>query len=162
LKLTPTAADDDIGALFDPLVDHPAPPESADGTPLAPPLDHDEPDDDLERALHIEIEFLGIDTVALLPPARIDEVVVAVEAGDLRRARTIVHRSARAAARKLARRLLSNKPLRSRADRFIQRQTARLREAVRVGQTRAAIAEILSSRSGRAYLIFDAAVGDLR
>jgi hypothetical protein len=73
----------------------------------------------------------------------------------------LAHRSAPAAIRKLARRVLSDKLLRAQADRFVQQQGARLNDMVRRGQPRAVIARSLASEPGRAYLLFDAAVGDL-
>jgi hypothetical protein len=57
--------------------------------------------------------------------------------------------------------VLSDKILRAQADRFIQQQSARLNEAIKRGQTRVALARALGTDTGRAYLMFDAAVGDL-
>lgn len=167
LKLTPTVSDEAVSTVFEPAADRRAaePEGDADSwswSDLLSSLDG-EPEDtsELEQTLVEEIRALGVDPVALFPDARIDDIATALETGDVGGAREIAHRQAPAAIRKLARRVLSDKLLRSQADRFVQQQAARLNDALRGGQTRVAIARALSTETGRAYLMFDAAVGDL-
>jgi len=108
-----------------------------------------------------QIRALGVDPVALFPEPRLDEISAALEDGDFSGAREIAHRLAPAAIRKLARRVMADKVLRAQAERFVQQQGARLSEAKRRGHNRADIARALATETGRAYLMFDAAVGDL-
>jgi hypothetical protein len=172
LRLTPTASDEALKTVFEPAAERRGPerpsepagdPESWTWSDLLSSLGGEEEagEEELEAALVSEIRNLGVDADALLPEPRIEEIAAALETGDLGGAREIAHRAAPAAIRKLARRVLSDKLLRAQADRFIQQQAARLRDAVRRGQTRAAIARVLATEAGRAYLMFDAAVGDL-
>jgi hypothetical protein len=172
LKLTPTASDEALKTVFEPAAERrgaeraPEPdadPDSWTWSDLLSSLGGEEVpgDEELEQQLVEEIRNLGVDADALLPEPRIEEIAAALETGDLGGAREIAHRAAPAAIRKLARRVLSDKLLRAQVDRFIQQQAARLRDANRRGQTRAAIARVLATEAGRAYLMFDAAVGDL-
>ena len=163
LKLTPTASDEAMSSVFEPVAEQ----RGDDGdawswSDLLSSLDGEDGDEgELELALVEEIRALGVDTNALFPDPRIADIAAALQTGDVGGARELAHRQAPAAIRKLARRVLSDKLLRSQADRFVQQQAARLSEAVKRGQTRADIARALSSETGRAYLMFDAAVGDL-
>ncbi|HVY33023.1 MAG TPA: polar localization protein TipN [Caulobacteraceae bacterium] len=167
LKLTPTASDEAVSTVFEPAADRRAAEPEGDGdswswSDLLSSLDGDAEDaGELEEILVEEIRALGVDPIALFPAARIDDIATALETGDVGGAREIAHRQAPAAIRKLARRVLSDKLLRSQADRFVQQQSARLSDALRQGQTRLAIARALGTETGRAYLMFDAAIGDL-
>jgi hypothetical protein len=172
LKLTPTASDEALKTVFEPAADKRASERGqerdaeGDGwtwTDLLASLGSEQVagEDELEQILIEEIRALGVDPMALFPEPRLEEIATALETGDLGGAREIAHRQAPAAIRKLARRVLSDKLLRAQADSFIQHQTSRLEEAIRRGQTRVAIARGLASETGRAYLMFDAAVGDL-
>ncbi|HUO21117.1 MAG TPA: polar localization protein TipN [Caulobacteraceae bacterium] len=169
LKLTPTETDDALKTVFEPAGERAGGEADlgADGwswTELLTSLGGEEAaqsEDGVEESLVAEIRALGIDPVALLPEARLDEIATAIEIGDLLGAREAAHRLAPAAIRKLARRVMSDKLLRAQADRFVQQQAARLNDAVRRGQTRVALARGLASDAGRAYVLFDAAVGDL-
>jgi hypothetical protein len=169
LKLTPTASDEAVKTVFEPAAERnqaerAASPPDGDWTwtDLLSSLSGEEAgEEELEQALVEEIRGLGVDLMALFPEPRIEEIATALETGDLGGAREIAHRLAPAAIRKLARHVLTDKLLRAQADRFIQQQSARLSDALRRGQTRVAIARALATDTGRAYLIFDAAVGDL-
>ena len=170
LKLTPTASDEAVKTVFESAVERrqgERADEPADGdwtwTDLLTSLGGEEAagEEELEQALVEEIRGLGVDLAALFPEPRIEEIAAALETGDLGGAREIAHRLAPAAIRKLARHVLSDKLLRAQADRFVQQQAVRLNDALRRGQTRVAIARALATDTGRAYLMFDAAVGDL-
>ena len=169
LKLTPTETDEEFKTVFEPAARQPeraeptAPTDPAwSWSDLLTSLDGEEIDEgDLEGAMIEEIHELGVDLLALFPQARIDDIATALETGDHGGARAIAHRLAPAAIRKLSRRVLTDKVLRGQADRFVQQQAAKLSEAVKRGQTRVALAQALGSEAGRAYLMFDAAVGDL-
>jgi hypothetical protein len=169
LKLTPTDSDEALKTVFEPaahrLANEPEP--SADGwswTELLTSLGGEQSpqgDEAIEESLVQEVRALGVDPVALFPLSRLEEIATAIEIGDLAGARELAHRAAPAAIRKLARRVLSDKLLRAQADRFVQQQSARLNDAVRRGQSRSAIARGLATEPGRAFVLFDAAVGDL-
>lgn len=172
LKLTPTESDEALSTVFEPANERRQPErggadqgpdsESLSWTELLSSLDGDAPDEsELDQVLVEEIRALGVDPVALFPEPRIEDIAAAIEAGDFIGAREIAHRLAPAAIRKLARRVLADKVLRAQAERFVQQQGARLGEAKRRGQSRAHIARALASETGRAFLMFDAAVGDL-
>jgi len=107
-----------------------------------------------------EIEGLGVDITALLPTSRIDEIAVVIEAGDEAGARSVVRHLAPAAVRRLSRRALSERPLRAHAERFVRAYGAALQEATESKSGRS-LASLLATEEGRAYLLFDAAVGDL-
>ncbi len=167
LKLTPTESDEAVSTVFEPAAERRgAEPVAGDDSwswsDLLSSLDGEAADDGaLEGALVEEIRALGVDTAALFPDSKIEEIATALEIGDVGGAREMAHRLAPAAIRKLARRVLSDKILRAQADRFIQQQSTRLNEAIKRGQTRVALARALGTETGRAYLMFDAAVGDL-
>jgi hypothetical protein len=95
-----------------------------------------------------------------LPKARIDEVLSALNSGNPAAARDSVRRLAPAAILRLSRRILSDKVLRVQAERFTSSYRSLLREAM---QPEAEVQphSLLGSDAGRAYLLLDAAVGDL-
>jgi hypothetical protein len=172
LKLTPTESDEALSTIFEPAAERRQPDraaaepgaegESWSWTELLSSLDGETPDgSELDQALVEQIRALGVDPVALFPEPRLDEISAALEDGDFSGAREIAHRLAPAAIRKLARRVMADKVLRAQAERFVQQQGARLSEAKRRGHNRADIARALATETGRAYLMFDAAVGDL-
>lgn len=123
------------------------------------PLD----DDALAERMIGEIEAMGVDPGALLPRARIDEIARAVDAGDEGRARETVRRLAPAAVRRLSRRVLTDKVLRGQADLYRRRYGELVREerGRRGGDGDGAVSALLGSDPGRAFLLLDAAVGDL-
>ncbi|MDB5458891.1 MAG: polar localization protein TipN [Caulobacteraceae bacterium] len=163
LKLTQTEADEASERLFEPGA--PAPPE---GDPdwtwneLVSALDENDADDtEMERVLIAEIDGLGIDAAALIPRRRLSDIAQAYEQGDAAAARDIMHRLAPAAVRKLARLVLSDKLMRAQAERFIDRYVGLIRGASRRGSDGLTAANLLGSDAGRAFLLLDAAVGDL-
>ena len=167
LKLTPTESDEDLKTVFEPAAEARAVEADTGGgwswSDILSALDGEEIDDDgdLERFLTAEVRGLGIDMNALLSDTRINELAKLLEVGDLDAVRDMVHRLAPAAIRKLVRHILSDTALRAKANRFIQRQTRRIKEMVRRGQAKAGLARALNAPGGRVFLIFDAAVSEL-
>jgi hypothetical protein len=116
-------------------------------------------DDLLAQRLAREIDKLGVDAAALLPQARIEDIAAALGAGDTAAARDRVRRLAPAAIRRLSRRVLTDKPLRDHADRFVEQYRSLLQSARAEGS--GTPASLLANESGRAYLLLEAAVGEL-
>ena len=179
LKLTPTDSDEALKAVFARTE-----PEAATGARDAPgrgewdadldewtwkdlltsmddaPTDTDALADQMIR----EIETLGVDAAALLPRPRVEDIAAAMAQGDASAARDVVRRLAPAAIRRLSRRVLTDRLLREQVDRYLQRYQGLL--AAAPGQDGGAAgpqaaAGLLGSDAGRAYLLLDAAVGDL-
>ncbi|MEO6339368.1 MAG: hypothetical protein ABIO39_04965 [Caulobacteraceae bacterium] len=121
------------------------------------PLD----DESLTEQLISEIEALGLDVGALLPRARIEEIAAALQTGDAAGAREVVRRLAPAAVRRLSRRVLTDKVLRAHADRYVRHYEGLLTNSAHDDREGYQTATLLGSDSGRAFLLLDAAVGDL-
>ena len=169
LKLSPTVADTEVSQAFEgagqPNATAGTGSEGADWTwqELLSSMD-DTPVDSrqlIDRLLG-EIEGLGVDPAAFLPPARLDEIAAVQEAGDSGGARAIVRRLAPTAVRRLSRRILAEKGLRAHVERFVGDYDERIRgQAGRKGGSREAVIDLLSCDEGRAFLLFETALGDL-
>jgi hypothetical protein len=122
-----------------------------------PPMD----DEVLAERLISEIEALGLDAPALLPLARIDELAAVMQAGDVAGARDVVRNLAPSAVRRLSRRVLTDKVLRAHADRYLQRYEDLLADSAKRDRDGFVTATLLGSDPGRAFLLFNAAVGEL-
>jgi phosphosulfolactate synthase (CoM biosynthesis protein A) len=106
------------------------------------------------------IRRMGVDPNALLPRARIEEAAAAIGRGDAAAARGVVRRVAPAAVRSVSRRVMSDPALRADAEAYV-RETARLlADHARSGDP-AVVLNRLASDAGRAFMLLDAAVGDL-
>jgi hypothetical protein len=163
LRLTPTATDEEFSSIFEAAggsAEERAP-ESEGWTwkELLTSIE-DEPEN-LEDSLLAEIASMGIDPLALLPDAKIEEIAVVVQAGDRDGAREVVRKLAPAAIRRISRRLLTDQALRSRIADFLQRQDERLKETGGRPEAPELASALLGSDAGRAYLLLDAAVGDV-
>ena len=123
----------------------------------APPVD----DEVLADRLISEIEALGLDAPALLPLARIDELAAVMQAGDVAGARDVVRSLAPSAVRRLSRRVLTDKVLRAHADRYLERYEHLLADSAKRDRDGFVTATLLGSDPGRAFLLFNAAVGEL-
>jgi hypothetical protein len=164
LKLAPTAADANVSQVFEGAGE-----VASDGggwtwQELLSSMD-DAPVDDrkLVDRLIGEIEGLGVDPDALLPPARIDEIAATVDGGDLAGGRMVVRHLAPAAVRRLSRRTLAEPALRAHAERYVKSYALRLEEAAaRRDRGGPSVSSLLAAEEGRAYLLFDAALGDQR
>jgi hypothetical protein len=169
LRLTPTATDEEFRSVFEAAGGR-APPEPAPaGEPgawswkdLLSTIDGDDSDaEGLAERLLGEIEAMGIDPTALLPRNRLDELAAAVQTRDYGGAREVVRRLAPAAIRRLVRRLFSDAALRGQAERYLRRFTGMLDEAAERDRGGMLVSSLLSSDAGRAWLLLDAAHGDL-
>jgi hypothetical protein len=176
LRLTPTATDDEFRSVFDAAGGrNAAPPPAQRAEPQAEPqqgglswrnllsgLESVAPGDAaLGEKMAAEILAMGIDPQALLPRARIDEIAATIQTHDEAGAREVVKKLAPAAIRRLVRRLFSDAPLRADAERFLRRYTGMMDEASEQDREGFLVAALLSSDAGRAYLLLDAAFGDL-
>ena len=106
------------------------------------------------------IRRMGVDPNALLPRSRVEEAARAFSNGDPDAARQIVRRVAPAAVRSVSRRVLSDAELRTDAERYVRNFAVMLNASARAGDS-AAVQSSLASDSGRAFMLLDAAVGDL-
>ena len=170
LKLTPTATDEEFRSVFDTAGGRgPATPPAGEGPDgpwswrdLLTSIDGDESDSEtLAERMASEIAGMGIDPAALLPRGRIDEIAMAVQTRDAQGAREIVRRLAPAAIRRLVRRLFSDAAMRGQSDRFLQRFGGMIEEAAERDRGGLLVATLLASDGGRAWLLLDAAAGDL-
>lgn len=168
LKLTPTATDEEFRSVFETAGGKAPPPapEPAEGgwswKDLLTSIDSDESDpESLAERMAAEIAAMGIDPAALLPRGRIDEIAATIQTHDSEGAREVVRRLAPAAIRRLVRRLFSDAAMRGQTERFLQRFNAMLEEAVERDRSGLLAGAMLASEGGRAYLLLDAAAGDL-
>ena len=96
-----------------------------------------------------------------LPRSRVEAAAEAHQVGAPDTAREIVRRVAPAAARRISRAVLTDRGMREQADRFLAVYEARLNEAVRRDPEGFMTMALLASEPGRAFLLIDAAIGDL-
>lgn len=172
LRLTPTATDEEFRSVFEQASTRKqtaAPPPEPDGEGgwswrnLLAGIESSTPGDAaLGEKLAAEIVAMGIDPHALLPRGRIDEIAAALQTRDASGAREVVKRLAPAAIRRLVRRLFSDATLKSNTERFLKRYAGMIEEAAGQDREGFLLAALLSSDAGRAYLLLDAASGDLR
>ena len=177
LKLTPTASEEALKAVFEPATPKAREANGAasqggrawDGEmdewtwkDLLSSMDEAPTDtDSLAEQMIREIESLGVDAAALLPPVRVEQLAEAMLDGDATSARDALRRLAPAAIRRLSRRVLTDRDLREQADRFVSRYDDLLRDAGEREDSSRRAAALLGSDAGRAFLLLDAAVGDL-
>jgi hypothetical protein len=187
LRLTPTDADTALKSVFDPLQGRgrdAAPPrlftdraeragsDRAVSRSIDPNLDDwtwkdllssiDETpatDDALAGLMIDEINALGVDAGALLPRVRLEEISNAAVTMGPTAVRDTVRRLAPAAVRRLSRRVLTDKILKEQADRYLRRYVGLLQGSIEKDPS--IVSTLLGSDPGRAYLLLDAAVGDL-
>ncbi|ATQ43733.1 apolipoprotein A1/A4/E domain-containing protein [Caulobacter mirabilis] len=170
LKLTPTATDEEFRAVFESAGGRAAAPAApaAEGEggwswrDLLTSIDGDESDSEsLAERMAAEIAAMGIDPSALLPKSRIEEVAAAIQRNDRQSGREVVRRLAPAAIRRLVRRLFSDAAMRGQTDRFIERFGGMLEEAAERDRGGVLVSALLASDGGRAWLLLDAAAGEL-
>ncbi|MGV8929344.1 MAG: tipN [Brevundimonas sp.] len=137
-----------------------------DDGPSEAPLDLDTPmmpaeaADALEERVTAAIRRMGVDPNALLPRSRVEEAAQAVAERDPDRARQIVRRVAPAAVRSVSRRVLTDPDLRTDAEAYV-RAFSRDLETRAGASDGPGILGRLTSDGGRAFMLLDAAVGDL-
>lgn len=172
LRLTPTATDQEFRSVFEQASARkqtpPQPASDPDGEGgwswrnLLAGIENSSPGDaGLGEKLAAEITAMGIDPHALLPRGRIDEIAAALQTRDDVGAREVVKRLAPAAIRRLVRRLFSDATLKANTERFLKRYSGMIDEAAGQDREGFLLAALLSSDAGRAYLLLDAASGDL-
>jgi len=172
LRLTPTATDQEFRSVFEQAsARKQAPPPSAaepegeggwSWRNLLAGIENSSPGDAaLGEKLSAEITAMGIDPHALLPRGRIDEIAAALQTRDAGGGREVVKRLAPAAIRRLVRRLFSDSTLKGNTERFLKRYAGMIEEAAGQDREGFLLAALLSSDAGRAYLLLDAANGDL-
>jgi hypothetical protein len=125
-------------------------------TPIMPGADIEE----LEQRVTAAIRRMGVDPNALLPRSRIEEAAQAVAERDPDRARQIVRRVAPAAVRSVSRRVLTDPDLRGDAEAYVRAIARDLAARAGAGDAQG-IQGRLTSDGGRAYMLLDAAIGDL-
>lgn len=161
LKLAPTAADTEVSSVFGGGAEPPAQEAGWSWRGLLSSMpDAPVEDGHLADRLIGEAEALGVDLAALLPPARLDEIAVVVRAGDLAGARAVVRHLSPAAVRRLSRRAVSDRSLREHAEHFVSRYAEAIEEAM--NQPGGDVLALLDTDEGRTFLLFNAALGDLR
>ncbi|MGO4686331.1 tipN [Brevundimonas sp. 2YAF1] len=106
------------------------------------------------------IRRMGVDPNALLPRARIEEAARALAAHEPDRARQIVRRVAPAAVRSVSRRILADAELRADADAYVRAFAQSVKEQARQGDAHG-VQSRLATDEGRAFMLLDAAIGDL-
>lgn len=137
-----------------------------DDGPGEAPLDLDTPVmpvadiEGLEQRVTAAIRRMGVDPNALLPRSRIEEAAQAVAERDPDRARQIVRRVAPAAVRSVSRRVLTDPDLRADAESYVRAVARDLTARAGAGDAQG-IQGRLTSDGGRAYMLLDAAIGDL-
>ena len=137
-----------------------------DDGPGEAPLDLDTPvmpaadDEALGERITAAIRRMGVDPNALLPRSRVEEASEAVSSGDPDRARQIVRRVAPAAVRSVSRRVLTDADLRADAEAYVRAVSRDLAARADAGDATGVLGR-LTSDGGRAFMLLDAAIGDL-
>lgn len=129
------------------------------------PMDLDQPimpsdADAMSDRITAAIRRMGVDPNALLPRSRVEEAADAFANRDPDRARQIVRRVAPAAVRSVSRRVMSDPDLKSDSERYVRAYSQKLVSAARSGDASSVLAA-LATDAGRAFMLLDAAVGDL-
>jgi hypothetical protein len=167
LRLTPTATDAEFSNVFEQAggrIEEAPTGEAWTWKDLLSSIDesdHAEGNPPLEEALAAEIGAMGIDPAALLPRSRIHEIAAAIQARDTEGAREVVRKLAPAASRRLARRLFTDEVLKRQVVTYLGRYHGLLQDATDRDHEGFLVETLLTSEAGRAYLLFDAAAGDL-
>ncbi len=124
--------------------------------PVAAPVDAAALADRITAA----IRRMGVDPNALLPRARIEEAARALAGQDPDRARQIVRRVAPAAVRSVSRRILADAELRADADAYVRAFGLEMQDHAHRGDAHD-VQSRLATDEGRAFMLLDAAIGDL-
>ncbi|WEK56676.1 MAG: tipN [Candidatus Brevundimonas phytovorans] len=125
--------------------------------PVAAPVDAAALADRITAA----IRRMGVDPNALLPRPRIEEAARALAIQEPDRARQIVRRVAPAAVRSVSRRILADAELRTDADAYVRAFALEMQDHARRGDAHDVQAR-LATDEGRAFMLLDAAIGDLK
>ena len=152
--VAPPTGGDDVGLDWQDLISDGEPETPRASTPAEPP------DAALGERMIASVRRMGIDSNALLPRSRIEEAARAIGRSDPAAARHIVRRVAPAAVRSVSRRVLGDPELRSDAERYVRGFAGRLADTARGGDV-ADVQAQLTTDEGRAFMLLDAAVGDV-
>lgn len=152
--VAPPTGGDDVGLDWQDLISDGEPETPRASTPAEPP------DAALGERMIASVRRMGIDPNALLPRSRIEEAARAIGRSDPAAARHIVRRVAPAAVRSVSRRVLGDPELRSDAERYVRGFAGRLADTARGGDV-ADVQAQLTTDEGRAFMLLDAAVGDV-
>jgi len=115
---------------------------------------------ELAERITAAIRRMGVDPNALLPRSRVEEAATAFAERDPDRARQIVRRVAPAAVRSVSRRVMSDPELKSDAERYVRSLAMTLAGHAGAADGHA-IQTALATDAGRAFMLLDAAIGDL-
>ena len=132
--------------------------EPATSAAMPPP---DAEFDRLDEQMVAEVSAMGVDAAALLGRARVDEVISAIMAEDNEGARNLVRRVAPAAIRRMARRMAGDVELHRQANDFATFYDQQINIGLLSKDPGRSLADLLSNDTGRAYLLLDAALGEL-
>ncbi len=132
--------------------------EPAVQAPQPPP---DPEFDSLDQLMVAEVTNMGVDAAALLSRARVDEVISAIMAEDNEGARDLVRRIAPAAIRRMTRRMASDAGMHQQANDFATFYDQQINIGLMSKDPVRSLHDLLSNDTGRAYLLLDAALGDL-
>jgi hypothetical protein len=167
LRLTPTSTDEEFASIFEAggvgkLTDE-SDGEGWTWKDLLSSIDEAESGDPgkIEQSLLREIGEMGIDPSVLFPAGKIDEIAAVLQARDLEGARTVVRDLAPAANRRVARKLYTDEKLKRQALSFVTRYRDEVAEAAQATRAGEELAALLNTETGRAYLLLEAAAGDL-
>jgi hypothetical protein len=180
LKLTPTAADEALSAVFEPAPIKAPPPPVA-----AAPEEGDAPEEDeestetwtwkdllaslngdaaaaepAERALAAELGKMGVEPEKLLPQARVEQIAAAMQTGDVDGARQVVKRLAGASSRRSVRRLFTDEALKAKASDFVHGYQSLVDDAATRDPGGLLMTTLLGCEAGRVFLLLDQALGD--
>lgn len=129
-------------------------------TPVMPTSSSEASLEALGHRVVAAIRRMGVDPNALLPRSRVEEAAHAVTERDPDRARQIVRRVAPAAVRSVSRRVLTDPDLRADAESYVRAFGRDLAGHAANGDGPAVLGR-LTSDGGRAFMLLDAAIGDL-
>lgn len=174
IRFTPTATDREFSAVFEAAAGTPPPPAAGDAEDaeeagetwtwkdLLASLDGSDGDGErLEETLGSDLAKMGVDPGKLLPQARIEEIGAALQTGDQEGAREVLRKLAPAATRRIARRLFTDEDFKRRTEVYVRRFKTLMDDAAQRDPGGLALAGLLDSEGGRAFLLLDAAAGDM-
>lgn len=129
-----------------------------DNAPLPP---HDPEFDQDESLIMDEIRDMNVDLTALMGRSRLEDIIVSIVADENDGARAQVKRMAPSIVRRLGRRLTADETLRHHVSGFVGEFDRQINIALMSKNAAVALMELLGTDLGRAYLLYDAAIGDL-
>ena len=129
-------------------------------TPVMPAVSGETNLEALGQRVVAAIRRMGVDPNALLPRSRVEEAAQAITERDPDRARQIVRRVAPAAVRSVSRRVLTDPDLRADAESYVRAFGREMAGHAAVGDGPGVLGR-LTSDGGRAFMLLDAAIGDL-